>query len=102
MTDTTLIKVSELNRLRAELASGSFYKESDIDAMQDEIASLRAEVEKYREALDKLEQATRPFAAAVFNDNGDVTISTGHLRTSDWLRLDRTKWFTAPGEGGEG
>lgn len=54
MTDTTLIKVSELNRLRAELASGSFYKESDIDAMQDEIARLRAEVEKYRSELEAL------------------------------------------------
>jgi hypothetical protein len=32
---------AEVLRLRDELASGSFYKESDIDAMQDEIARLR-------------------------------------------------------------
>ena len=53
MTDTTLIKVSELNRLRAELASGSFYKESDIDAMQDEIARLRSENIKMRTDLQR-------------------------------------------------
>lgn len=29
--------------------------------------------------------ALRPFAAAVFNDNGDVTISTGHLTKGDYL-----------------
>ena len=38
---------AEVLRLRDELASGSFYKESDIDAMQDEIARLR-------EALGKI------------------------------------------------
>lgn len=32
--------------------------------------------------------AARPFYAAVFNDNGDVTISTGHITTCDWLALD--------------
>ena len=34
-----------------------------------------------------LVEALRPFAACVFNDNGDVTISTGHLTMRDWLRL---------------
>ena len=36
-----------------------------------------------------LVDAVMPFYAAVFNDNGDVTIDTGHLTTSDWLKLDR-------------
>jgi hypothetical protein len=35
-----------------------------------------------------LVEAAKPFYAAVFNDNGDVTISTGHITTADWLRLD--------------
>ena len=35
-----------------------------------------------------LVKAARPFYAAVFNDNGDVTISTGHITTGDWLALD--------------
>ena len=35
-----------------------------------------------------LVDAARPFYAAVFNDNGDVTISTGHITTGDWLALD--------------
>ncbi|HEY4136454.1 MAG TPA: hypothetical protein VGO34_14715 [Alphaproteobacteria bacterium] len=36
-----------------------------------------------------LEVALRPFDACVFNDNGDVTISTGHLTDYDWLKLRR-------------
>lgn len=36
-----------------------------------------------------LEAALRPFSVAVYNDNGDVTISTGHLTTQDWLRARR-------------
>lgn len=36
-----------------------------------------------------LVEALRPFSACVFNDNGDVTISTGHLGRGDWLALDR-------------
>jgi len=38
----------------AELAGGSFYKERDIDAMQDEIAALKAERDKLRGALGQL------------------------------------------------
>jgi len=43
-----------------------------------------------------LVDAAKPFYAAVFNDNGDVTISTGHITTADWLRLDAAM----PGIGG--
>jgi len=35
-----------------------------------------------------LVEAVKPFYAAVFNDNGDVTISTGHITIKDWLRLE--------------
>lgn len=38
--------------------------------------------------MKALVKAARPFYAAVFNDNGDVTISTGHITTGDWLALD--------------
>jgi hypothetical protein len=31
-------------------------------------------------------EALRPFAACVFNDNGDITIDTSHLRTEDYMR----------------
>ena len=37
----------------------------------------------------KIVEALRPFYAAVFNDNGDMTISTGHLTTHEWWALDR-------------
>lgn len=39
--------------------------------------------------IAELEAALRPFAAAAYNDNGDVTISTGHLTPQDWLRARR-------------
>jgi len=39
------------------------------------------------ERVKALVDALRPFSAAVFNDNGDVTISTGHLKRQDWLKL---------------
>ena len=39
------------------------------------------------ERVKRLVEAARPFSAAVFNDNGDVTISTGHLKRQDWLKL---------------
>ena len=39
------------------------------------------------ERVKRLVGALRPFSAAVFNDNGDVTISTGHLKRQDWLKL---------------
>ena len=31
-------------------------------------------------------EALRPFAACIFNDNGDITIDTSHLRTEDYMR----------------
>jgi hypothetical protein len=34
-----------------------------------------------------LVEALRPFNACVFDDNGDVTISTGHVTSRDWLCL---------------
>ena len=40
------------------------------------------------ERVKALVETLRPFSAAVFNDNGDVTISTGHITTADWLKLD--------------
>ena len=39
------------------------------------------------DVLRSVEAASRPFVAAVFNDNGDVTVSTGHLTTGRWLKL---------------
>ena len=39
------------------------------------------------ERVKALVEAARPFSAAVFNDNGDVTISTGHLQRRDWINL---------------
>lgn len=42
-----------------------------------------------RRRIAELEAALRPFAAACFNDNGGVTISTGHIHTGDWMRAKR-------------
>lgn len=70
MTDKTAASDDLVSRLRA-LA----HAEHDDHSVADEAAD---EIERLRKAL-------RPFSAAVFNDNGDVTISTGHLTTQDWL-----------------
>jgi HAMP domain-containing protein len=66
----TRADTAEVLRLRDELASGSFYKESDIDAMQDEIARLReallALVDEYADpALESEGPAYRAARAAL-------------------------------------
>ena len=44
-------------------------------------------------------EALRPFAAAVYNDNCDVTLDTSHLRTADFMRVSRilSRLKEAPG-----
>jgi hypothetical protein len=37
--------------------------------------------------IKALIEAARPFYAAVFNDNGDVTVETSHIVTRDWARM---------------
>ena len=44
---------AEVNRLRKEMAEGSFYKESDIDALMNERDALCAEVDRLRQAVDR-------------------------------------------------
>jgi tRNA(Arg) A34 adenosine deaminase TadA len=55
--------------------------DNSLDARLAYIAELEADIAELREAA-------RPFSACVFNDNGDVSISTGNLTTQDWMRLD--------------
>lgn len=38
--------------------------------------------------IERLRAALRPFAAAWYNDNGDVTISTGHITRADYARAN--------------
>jgi hypothetical protein len=49
------------------------------------LAALEAQVK----AAEGLAQALAPFNAAVFNDNGDVAVSTGHITTGAWLVMVR-------------
>jgi len=35
--------------------------------------------------LEDLVKALRPFAEAVFNDNGDLSVNTGHITNADYL-----------------
>jgi len=37
--------------------------------------------------VNALVKASRPFAAAYFNDNGDVTLDMGHIKTADYRAL---------------
>ena len=49
-------------------------------------------IHKNKYALDMLEEfmeVLRPFSIAVFNDNGDVTVSSGHISTEDYFKAYR-------------
>lgn len=50
--------------------------------------ALQLETPEHRR-IAELEAALEPFAAAVFNDNHDVTITTSHIHTNDYLRAKR-------------
>ena len=52
--ETLRAVAAERDALRAELASGSFYKESDIDALMARAEVAEAEVGRLREALEAL------------------------------------------------
>lgn len=43
---------------------------------------------KLEKTIDKLKEATRPFYACVFNDNGDIEINQSHLSRRDWMKLN--------------
>jgi hypothetical protein len=50
--------------------------------------ALIATPQARQDAADqRLDDAARPFAGAVYNDNGDVTLSTSHVREADWATL---------------
>ena len=53
----------------------------------DEYRSAERKADKAR--IAKLEAALRPFADAVYNDNGDVTISTSHIEVGHYMRAKR-------------
>ena len=57
---------------------------------ESDFADTLLALDKHEIAYDKLsrlQKAVKPFYAAVFNDNGDVTISTGHITNRDWINL---------------
>jgi len=49
-----------------------------IDAKDAEISLLRSELAIVRQLLEISEKALTPFSNAVFNDNGDMTVSPCH------------------------
>lgn len=97
--------LAELERLRADLhtigedltgeqgkatswldvATGRVANVSSVLASATPAQPAGAVPDGLRELLD----AVRPFYACVFNDNGDVSISTGNLAVHHWLALDR-------------
>ncbi len=42
-------------------------------------------IDTYKARITELEKALRPFAAAVYNDNGDVTVTTSNIHHAQWL-----------------
>ncbi len=65
------------------------WQETD-QTQREMIAELRADAEVSFKRIIDLEAALRPFAnAVVFNDNYDITITTIHIGTGDYLRAKR-------------
>lgn len=57
---------------------------ASIDGM--EFTSVKAALEASEKRIAELEAALRPFADAVYNDNGDVTISSTHIEVKHYMR----------------
>jgi len=77
--------------LEAERGAASSARDMMGDLWSKEGASAKraeAQLAEARADAERLVGACRPFVAAVYNDNGDVTISTGHITMTDWLALD--------------
>lgn len=51
-----------------------------------EVFALKAEIARLTAALSRAEKALQPFANCVFNDNGDVTVTTHYLQIEDYMR----------------
>jgi len=81
---------AEVLRLRDELASGSFYKESDIDAMQDEIARLRgvaiSTAASLAAAISLLERGGKAAKKAAPSDNMFDQMLTDYRNSLDAAR----------------
>jgi len=60
-----------------------------LDAPTKEEIALRAQLERLEERLAEARKVLEPFAACVFNDNGDVTIATSYLRTEHYMRATK-------------
>ena len=71
-------RIGELETKNADLAKRTIEATSWANRTGDKIAAVRTENEALRKALEATEEALTPFAAAVFNDNGDMTVSPCH------------------------
>lgn len=92
--DAVLALAGEARRAETE---GLGSRASDGEAgTPDLLSHLRAENANLRDRVREAERAMRPFAGSVFNDNGDVTISTGHLTAQDWLAARRFHLSLSP------
>lgn len=90
---------AEIERLRAQLAA----------AEADGRESNRLAAENFKRAktaeaqLSLARKALEPFANCVFNDNGDVTVSTSNLQIDDYYKAYRFLRSLHPnGEGNAG
>jgi hypothetical protein len=75
----------------AEAPEGMETLAKDRDRWFDLATTAEATLREREAEIERLRAALKPFAACVFNDNGDVTISTGHLTTQDWLVAKRAR-----------
>lgn len=57
-----------------------------VDSERSRIEALTADNERLQARVAVLEEALRPFASVVFNDNGDMTLDTSWLKSGDYKR----------------
>lgn len=74
--------IAELTRQAARIAE----LEGEVSDAMKLIQFNDAEIFRLLTENERLREGLRTFAAAVYNDNGDVTISTAHLRTGDYMK----------------
>lgn len=85
---------AEIERLRAQLAAAE--AKSDVLLQYQRAEAAEAQLASARKALE-------PFANCVFNDNGDVTVSTSNLQIDDYYKAYRFLRSLHPnGEGNAG
>jgi hypothetical protein len=91
MSDTEAdepFKITTADMLEIVASGGNGSELVDLPSLLEKAAK---ELRDYETEVTLLRKVLRPFKAAVFNDNGSVTISTGHITSQDYINAHNVK-----------